>query len=254
MSHFCLKQFIALIFTALVLGSCQRYYYQPNAVNTPLLTEKGNGNIDVSGMVGSAANQGRNATFNAQAAYAPLPHFGVMATYSTLHYKPDFPIPNVGFVESRAFIAEAGIGTFISKGKLMADLYGGNGFGKMKADINMDFRRWFLQPGIGFKSKWFEAAFNYRMCWIKYAALNPNGRDKDYLLQKDLLEKDGTTITNHNFFFGESALTLRGGYDWVKLQIQIVYARNRKVEWNYSKVYYNAGIQFSLPKNYFHRK
>jgi hypothetical protein len=70
-------------------------------------------------------------------------------------------------------------------------------------------------PSAGFGGKYFEAAFTTRLVAVKYNdAVATNYTPQD--LEGDKL----TELEDHTWVFFEPALTARGGYKWVKLQVQ----------------------------------
>lgn len=252
----------ALLFASLILigsSSCTRYYYKPNGVNAPLFTDGGQAHLNIGGSVGSqngldddysSEYDGTRYTFDIQASYSPVKHLGIIANYSTYGYTPDNPNIASGNVDGKAHLLEFGAGGYYTKGrrfKLVTDLYAGYGFGQITSDVDMRINRIFLQPGIGMRSPGFDAVFNLRIVGVKYSHFDPRGRDQDYLISQKLMNTSGRRIDNTNYAFVEPSFTIRGGYKFIKAQIQTVFAQEMtSVPWEYSPYRYTVGLYFSL--------
>jgi len=222
--------FITCLFM-LCLCSCTRYYYCPNAMNVPLLSKEKQARVVVS----TGASDEVNNT-NYQLAYSPLQHLGIMANYTS--YK--------GESKASASLREFGAGYYYSDGgkaKLVLDVYGGFGGGYFHSDVNMNFQRFFVQPGIGLRTKYFDMAFNIRVCAIKYTQFDANGQSLDYLEQQHLIDADGIRIDSKAHTFIESAFTLRGGSKHIKLQVQFLGVNAvGYIPWKYESGLTSVGI------------
>ena len=224
----------------LCLCSCDRYYYQPNGVHAPLLVAANDAHL-------TATEDGSNR--NIQAAYSPIKHLGIIAGYSSFSYKADKVDVNAGDVDAHAHLAEMGAGYYYAvgkKAKVLWDIYGGVGGGKLTSDVNMHFFRPFIQPGAGLRTPYFDIAFNYRFSGIRYSQLDVNGHDATYLEQHNLVNGD-RSINGTTYFFGEPSITLRGGYKFLKLQVQLVSSHAiSNVPWSYNNSELTLGIHFAL--------
>ncbi|MGN6492881.1 MAG: hypothetical protein ACTHLE_12855 [Agriterribacter sp.] len=242
-----------LLFVVVALSSCSRYYYRPNAVNTPLFTEGGQARLNAAGSIGSVNDHdydGNTYFFNAQAAVSPINHLGIIANYSNFSYSTDNIDETNGNVNARAHLLEGGIGGYYAKGKkfkMVVDGYVGYGGGKIHSDVDMRMRRYFFQPGIGVRSPWFDAAFNLRIANVKYLDFDSKGRSNDYLMQRNLVNDNGVRIDNRTYTFAEPAFTIRTGYKFAKAQFQVVFAQEMEnVPWRYNGASFSAGISFSV--------
>jgi hypothetical protein len=227
------------------MSSCSRYYYKPNGVNAPLLAASQDLHV-------SANIAGGGEAMNVQAAYSPVNHLGIIGGISTYSFKADNPDPATGNVDASAHLGEIGAGYYFTTNagrnvRFIYDIYGGAGFGAMKSDVNMNALRLFLQPGIGLRTHWFDCSFNLRICDLSYSNLNPNGHDNAYLQQQNLIDPTGKRIDKTHYLFAEPALTLRGGYKFIKFQAQyILSAALSDVPWRYSGNAVNFGLNFQL--------
>jgi hypothetical protein len=245
---------LCLFSTLLILlatVSCNRYYYKPNGVNTPLFTDGGQAHLNAAGSIGADDNDGNSYVFDLQGSVSPIKHLGIIANYSTWSYRPDYPDEGTGHVNLDSRLLEGGIGTYYaSKGKkvkLVTDLYVGYGVGSFKSDIDMKMRRFFVQPGIGIRSPWFDAAFNLRVINMKFTDFNAKGRDDNYLMSQNLIDQIGRRIDSKNYTFAEPSLTIRAGYKFAKVQLQMVLANDiTNAAWDYSPARFTAGLYFTL--------
>lgn len=243
-----------LLFSLIVLSGCSRYYYRPNAVNTPLFT--GGGQVHVAGSIGFSGQSDNNSehwssTFaNVQGAVSPVNHLAFMLNYSSYRYTTDRPDTASGNVNASAHLLEGAIGGYYAKGrkfKLVADCFVGYGAGPIWSDVNMNVDRFFVQPGIGVRSPAFDAAFNLRISTVNYSHFS-SGRSVSYLQDHDLIDNNGTRIDGRTYTFAEPSFTVRGGYKFLKIQMQAVLAQdlNDDVHWHYNAFMYTLGLYFSL--------
>ncbi len=205
---------VALLF----LSSCSRYYYKPNAINTPMFTDGMQGHLVAAGSIGGDGDDGDRTTFaDLQASFSPIKHLGIIGNYSTYNYSP----VSSTATPARAHILEGGIGGYIPVGerkvKMVAELYTGIGTGKLRSDVDMDVNRYFIQPGIGMRSPWVDAAFNLRWAFVNFSNLDDNGRGNTYLVEQQLVDMYGNRrIDKGSYTFVEPGLTVRGGYKFIK--------------------------------------
>ena len=230
-------------FGLIALSSCNRYYYQTNSVNAPMLGKQHDVNISA-----SADRWSESPTFNLQAAYSPAPHIGVIGGWSNFSFRTSDPRPEEGNVNAHASLLEIGAGGYYpifntDRGlELTVDTYVGYGGGSLKSDVNMDFSRTYIQPGFNLSTSYFDAGIHTRFSGIKYRNFDSNGYDEEYIRQQHL---EGITDRRHYFF--EPALTLRGGYKFIKLQAQFVATVPMgQIDWNYNESQLTLGLYFSI--------
>ncbi|WP_375448317.1 hypothetical protein [uncultured Fibrella sp.] len=210
-----MNKLLSLIRLACVLVLCQscRTVYTPNALNVPLLQEQGEIKLLV-------------APNNYQAAYAVTDKIGIIANgrvatsanSSTINGAADnFDAKNTVF--------EAGVGYYGRTGRnLTYELYGGGGISQVGfhgtgssvgKNYDVSGMKFFVQPNIGFTSRGFDIAFSTRLSGLQFSTATGNYTATD-LKNNDL---DGLAKSTHLFL--EPAITLRGGYKYVKLQMQL---------------------------------
>ncbi|MCW3071026.1 MAG: hypothetical protein JWO44_916 [Bacteroidetes bacterium] len=201
------------IVAAGLFSSCSTNMYVPNTVNAPLLKEKGEikASLDES---------------NLQLAVAVTDHVGIIANgfYKTYEGKE--------YYSHSGHMGELGFGYFSPlKNNLVFETYVGGGMGSVSkkvtytnsdnAEITNSFSakgaRAFIQPGIGYSNKYFDAAFTPRFTFVKYTRFSSTGFGEDEL-SGDYLDKG--RILNGFYTFAEPAFTVRLGYKYLKLQGQ----------------------------------
>lgn len=210
---------IGLMLVILITG-CNPKFYSPNTQNVPLISEKGETNLTLSG-------NGNQVEF--QGAYGVTSAFAIQANGGL-------------FIPSDLDNGDGGSGKFFEVGggyytpvaeNFIFETYGLVGFGNVenhfpssvasnpgsKGDVSANILRFGIQPNFGYKSKYFSAAFSTRFVNLMY-----NNIEGDLIFggdsQMDYLEK------NKSNFLIEPALTLRGGMEKLKLQLQLGYSFN----------------------------
>ncbi|HZH88953.1 MAG TPA: hypothetical protein VFD78_07205 [Chitinophagaceae bacterium] len=202
------------------LASCSPVYYKPNTHNVPLISQKGETNLTVSGNPDLVEFQG---------AYGVLENFAVKADGAM-------------FISRYTSNKDGGSGKLLEIGAtyfmpfkygFVFDTYGIFGFGSMenhfpstrepdlpnKGDITANFLRIGLQPSFGFKSKYFSAAFSIRIVRLSYHNIQGD-LVFDHVNQIDYLKSNSSNILI------EPALTLRGGLEKIKFQVQVGHSQN----------------------------
>jgi hypothetical protein len=153
-------------------------------------------------------------------------NFAVMANGYYNNYRADNNYMHGGF------LGEAGIGyynvltrrftfeTFVGAGgarvykqKEFMDQSDQRVLGKFDANAT----KVFIQPDLGYRSKFFDAIISTRFSFVKYTRFSSENYPA-YALSNDYL--DNNNLTGPLFMFVEPALTFRLGYKYVKLQLQ----------------------------------
>lgn len=202
------------------LASCNPKFYSPNTQNVPLISEKGETNLTLSG-------NGNQVEF--QGAYGVSEGFALQAN-GGLFIPPDLDNGNGG---SGKFI-ELGAGYFKPlTSNLVFETYALFGMGSFenhfpttnsgspltKGDLSGNILRIGIQPNFGYKSNHFSAAISSRFVNLTYNKI-----------EGDLIFEDENQLTylknNSSNFLIEPALTLRGGFEKLKLQVQYGYSFN----------------------------
>jgi hypothetical protein len=241
---------------SLLLGGCARYYYQPNTVNAPLLSDKNQ--LHIAGTIGGGEEtydnrSGNRLLMDIQGAFSPVRHLGIMANYSTWNYWADRIDVPAGHVDAHASLGEIGVGTYFTRGnkdraQFVGEIYAGFGKGNLESDVDLKVNKFFIQPGLGLRHKVIDAAFHLRYSMINYYDLNSNGRNMQYLIDHNLFDpyrnegiEDGLKV------FIEPSFTLRTGYKFLRFQMNwTLSAPISHVPWNHNGSRFSFGIYFSL--------
>lgn len=232
-----------LIVGVLALTSCSPKYYEGNTQNVPLLSEQGEIDLTVSGNTGKVEFQG---------AYGITNHLGVVAN-GGVYIPTNLDNGNGG---SGKF-GELGLGYFTKiqeSENWIFETYGLVGFGTMenhlpstvqdypttKGNISANLLRIGVQPNIGYKSEYFTVALSSRFVHLSYDKIAgdlvfENERQVDYL-------------RDHNsHFLIEPALTIKGGLERIKLQLQYGYSFNlTDFDFRQEKPFLSLGLNFKF--------
>lgn len=205
----------------LAVGACAPKYYAPNTQNVPLLTRRS----DYS--AGAAVGDSR---IEVQGAYAVTNELALSVNAAHYDKRDDVDgdgggggLLEVGFGYQRPLDEYFHIGVF--------GLLGGgsveNHFPSTVAsnpgtsgEIEAKLTRFGVQPFIGFRSRFFEAAASVRVVGLRYSDITGSlvfgGVDQVQLLSGQ---------TEHTLL--EPALTVRGGFETLKLHLQMGWSANK---------------------------
>lgn len=159
-----------------LLAGCSSLYF-PNLLPTPNLQKAGDLNLTATAGTGeSFLLMPMGSTLDLQGAYAVTDHVGVLANYATYI---DLAEPEN---RTKHNFLEGGIGWFGPLGKsaeIKEGMYGfaftGVGAGKAKDPEELDllykgkYRRFFVQPGFGYRSPLFEAGAAGRLAFVHFS-------------------------------------------------------------------------------------
>jgi hypothetical protein len=198
---------------AVALSSCTTRLYVPNAVNAPLLAERGEVKI--------------NLTQNdLQFAFSPANNVGIIANgfFMTRTTKNNY--------QHRGAMFEAGVGYYTTTStKLSFEGFVGAGYGNVykqetvqdandndvTASFNATAMKFFIQPDFGFRSRVIDVALTPRIAFLKYGNFSQTNYSEAQLADYKL---SGNNLTSGMYVFAEPALTLRAGYKFMKVQLQ----------------------------------
>lgn len=196
--------------------------YQPNAINSPLLSEEGEGNIG--GSIGFSGS----GLYNIQGSYAVAPNTGIMLNGMYKHRDRDL---QPGTEKLRIGMVETGIGYFKpfgSKSNGLFQFYGGAGMGQSQdrytgqsepaPEVRSSYYNVFLQPGIALKNENFQLSFDLRANYVKLYDIKAYLYEKFEWWNTDFNYKQDTTI---DFINLESAITMRTGGEKLKAMFQL---------------------------------
>jgi len=242
---------LIVLFCALIFEGCAHFYYLPSNPNVPLFTEKNEFHGSIS-MGGSAISSG----IDAQAAIALTDHFAVMTNYMSSKYSSNDPddknLTKINYFEGAA-------GYFKPLNRFWVfEVYGGLGSCSQhheyyaypnytyrgKADLT--FVKLFLQPSLGVTFNAFDIALSSSFSRLNFNKIN-NSIDQNSIYYSEL----DMIASNRKSFLFEPAITLRGGWKFVKIQFQYLLSfnlTNDDLMFEPGKV--SFGIYISFSKKY----
>lgn len=238
-----MKKLINIIFWSgiLALCSCSTQYYIPNTQHVPVIDEKGQTSVTVAG-------NGDQGEF--QAAYGVAESIGIMAAGVVV-----FPQNEDNGNGGSGHLVDLGVGYFKPLNEnLLFDTYAIFGFGKMEnhfpgtvtefpnttGDISANIIRYGVQPSLSYHMEYFSITGSARFVNLSYSeiggSLQFNNRNQlDYLGSH-----------NSNFLI-EPAITLRGGFEKAKLQLQYLHSFNvSNTDFPQAKDLITIGLNFSF--------
>lgn len=202
------------------ISSCKMLYV-PNSFNSPLLRNKGDGQINVAGGISG---------IEAQTAYAITNKFGIMANGQVLNSTQDDTL------KERRTLFELGAGfteKFSDNG--IFEIFGGAGVGTVPADyrkIDYDgysttqITRYFIQPGIGFFNDWLDMSILSRLSAV--------------------------SIGGETNWFYEPGFMAKMGYKRLRFYscvgISVPFKRYDDQKWNHNPVMFSIGLHFNFGK------
>jgi hypothetical protein len=217
---------MALVLITFSTCSCSRYYYVPNIQNVPLFREKNESRI--SGAIGEGDE---SKSFEIQAAYSITGHLGFTASFMSAK---GGDISTDGNWAKGHYI-EGAIGYFVPVSKAgVFEIYGGYaGSGQNHHYINdhyssstgiitqtdggtadVSFSKFFVQPSFGLTFRAFDIALSSRISALNFTINSNNitGNENLYTRLNSLSGKGHLVL--------EPAITIRGGWKNVKVQVQ----------------------------------
>ena len=223
------KQFLILsaIASVLIITGCAPVYV-PTAVNSPMLSNKGEVQIVV--------NAGTSG-IDPQLSVALSDHIGIMANGSFMDEKSD----SSDDFHNHKF-GELGLGYYTKIGdKGRFEVFGGFGIGNLKTKVSSNswwgtesdvrYNKVFMQPAIGLTSKVFDFSFASRFVMVNY--YQDAGADMG--------------------FFWEPVFSFKVGYKYVKAIIQVgpsITLNKNNFHFNYQPVIISLGLQATLNRRW----
>lgn len=210
----------AILILPVLLCGCYPIYYASSAHNVPLLQEKHE--VRISGGVTMTEYL---AGPELQVAYAATQNLGLIA--SGTYLAPGDNSSGYGYQ------AELGAGYFKPFHKWgVAEVYAGTALAKVvnagyPDPLELHFIKPFIQPALGFSSPYLDMAFSPRIAWVHYnepfvldyeVLRNANGQ---YLVDANGYAQINVLKEKQTFFAFEPGFTVRGGWKFIKLQLQV---------------------------------
>ncbi len=240
---------LVLLYVGTRLTACGPVLYSNVGQNVPLLQEKGDlgGQIAYSGSYGAWDAEG----IGIQGAYALTEKVGIISSFYSLSEVDD---PNNEW-EGKGSYFEVGSGLFGGnpQKKLMYEGYVGLGVGSIKNQslvttgeyINVKFVKPFIQPSVGFATKYFDLALTPRIAYLNYTSRNDFWFDPNSAPNTpgDFFDQNGSRL------LFEPGILLRGGFPGAKLELQYNFSSIKEKSENYfvnNEDYFSIGIRFLI--------
>ncbi len=217
-----------LLLVFLVIG-CKHVYYLPNAQQVPMFRQKGESRI---AFQSGGASESSSKEINA--AYAVTKHVAIMANYMAVRggdsskYKDwgkgNYCEAAIGYYEplGKAFLFETYFGgSYSNQTHRYTDFgfYGSNTYG---GSANLYFTKLFIQPSIGANLKGVAFALSTRISKVHFYNI-----DNQILSTTSIeFQRLNDISKNYNSVLIEPAFTIRGGFKYVKLQLQVQLSSN----------------------------
>jgi hypothetical protein len=234
-------RYILLVLAAgtLAFTSCKTVYH-PNAVNTPLFNNAGEARVTVD-------------PSNAQVAYAITDHAAVMVNGFWVKENSEN-----NAIRGKGGLVEAGFGYYTRFSPFVFETFVGGGLGGVHFSETREENntmntytfdatgmRFFVQPSFGLSSRFFDVAITPRFVMGKYSNVTTNYSTEDQMNGRFY------QVDRPLWAFIEPALTVRGGYQWIKLQVQFGLSQKLNSEaLSYKDSFLNVGLSFNINRNY----
>ncbi len=258
------KQNVFFLIGIIVLSSCSHTYYVPNTVNVPLFKEKNE--VRLAGYYASD----EVTTYEIQGAYSITNNFAVMANYmygyesTNEYFKNDCGFGHyvdaaAGYYKplNKYFVVEVfrGVGVCNQSHFYKGDyLYANGHYIPTRYIANVFFIKNFIQPSIGLTTHYFDIALSTRIANLTYLNTFQNLPPSEYEymdLQKIYFMR--------NFLVFEPALTVRGGWKYVKIQTQLCFSLQVFPHYSIYRLpseggIFSTGLCFSFAERYYRKK
>lgn len=228
---------------AIMMVSCTPMYVS-NRQNVPLLTKEGE--IRASGSIGSGG-------IDVQAAGAITKETAVMVNAQMADMEHNY----YDFYEDVSKVTQKSIEVALGHYKPVGsngvfEIYAGYGIGSSNRKEGYpdrttkgNFYKIFVQPNVGFHTKYFSAGFGIRAQYIQYDRLRRVETDNEQMP----VTKTYTFKTNANGFFVEPTVTLKTGLENFKITGQIgATLPFSNIDYDHSLLMANLGFEFTIGK------
>lgn len=223
--------FLLVLLGILPFGTkAQIYNYAPNTVNIPFLQKKGDASVSLGWGRGNNSFQ----SLELGAVYSPMSHLAVMANYFGAL---DKQVRNLTTIGTNGYLVEAAVGAFEARSKRSASLFAGYGIGHFFSNYGsdetaqFDIQRIFIQPGLAYQSKYFQAGLALRLSRLIYGnGIVSYSIDPQYLTYIQNIENDGP------MFLPELGLSAGMRLKPVTLNLNITSIFPNTDDWNFVRL------------------
>ena len=242
-----MKYNLPVVLVCLLCSSCYHAYYSPNTAHVPLLSQKGETKITAA--IGTGANT-EYTSGDVQLAFAATKNLGFMINGFTASKSEE---TDDNHEKGSGSYIEAAPGLFMpisSNAKWRAELYVGAGTGSVNNNYGISsyskvgVTKAFLQPAIGYKSKYFEMAFTPKMSFVSWKV-----KEDRVQADRDTYDKEEVDYIKRTprFTAFEPSLIIRAGSETVKGQVGITFSNANMQDYALTEeLLLSAGISFGI--------
>jgi hypothetical protein len=246
------KRDLSLLTIIFLLTGCNHYYYVQPVHNVPMLKEKNDFRVS-----GTYEIDYEPYCIELQAAYAVTGKIGIIADFMAAKGGTISDLENWG----KGTYFDAGVGFFNPvKQHGIFEIYSGMGSSSQHHNYisydnplgetfsgtsDLAFTKIFLQPSIGLSYEHFEVVASTRINMLNYNRVINNVNQQ---LEQDEYEELISLNTKKSYLFIEPALTVRAGWENLKIQLQAAtasYLNNR--EYPFEQNHISIGLILGFP-------
>lgn len=258
---------VSLALPALVFAGCNPGIYFPDRANAPMLSKAHEGHFVVSvkpqtNSSDSLHGQGEPVSYALDAAFAPINHLGVIASFRALNNRITYDDPT--FYQSdyggtfNGHRWELGVGYFDAFGRLgRAEAYAGLGRGFLdressaspERNFTTNYNRYFIQAGAGIANSNFSIGGGARVAFHRFDHFqSPNNPQLRYLILKDGKDIMAATPT-----FFEPYIKEEVGWRFIRFNAQQGYSSSIGKDdiSGYGLFYLSIGLSFVFDPDFF---
>jgi hypothetical protein len=236
---------ITILFLAVLLCSCNHYYYVANVQNIPLFREKKEYRFSGIYAFGDESN-----CIEVQTAYSLSDKIGIIANYMSAR-GGDVSGKNYG----KGNYFDGGVGYYKAiKNHGVFEIYGGLGgstqhheytsnyYHYYEGKSDLSFIKLYVQPSFGLTFNLLDIAASARICRLSFTNVYYSNYLNDNL----------RILSDKSHLFLEPSITLRGGWKNIKVQVQASYARylNSPILYIGEEAHLSIGLYFMLAERF----
>jgi len=254
-----MKKLTTTSFLAVIFCSCSHYYYVPNVQNVPLFREKNEYRISGTSGLGT-----ETSCLEVQGAYSVTGNLGIMTNFMSAKgidnneeswAKGTYLDAAIGYYKplhkSGVFEIYGGVGGSKQQHQYRSEIYdpGNPAYNNLNAGTSdLSFIKIFVQPSIGMTFNGFDFAFSTRFNRLSF---NKIVNQIDKLSNKYEFDKLYSTEQTKNYLFFEPALTIRGGWKNLKVQLQGATASYLNNDhYHFDQYHISIGLNVAIAKRY----
>ena len=225
-----------------LLNACSHTYYIPHAQNLALFKQKGDFKI-----CGIAGGGDYISTCELQSAYAITNNVAIAANFMQF----------AAGTESQGTYKDVAVAYYLKPvEKLRFEIFGGYGIGRQHHDYSeilspngsadLSYRKFYVQPALGWMGDGVDLIFSMRIAEIDFYEVENNVNRKSFYYS-ELVDIEQSRRPS----FIQPALTLRLGWQYIKVQCQV--QRSFHLGSNtylYDRYNVGLGLQFALSKSF----